>query len=44
MRIESPHIHLLVEPTRIINARRSDRGKLRGCVGIDYDRRASTVS
>src|SRR5882672_8400292 len=36
-----PHIHLLVEPARIIQVRGSDRCKLRGCVGIDHNRRAA---
>ena len=39
--VAGPHIHLRVKPTRIIQARNSDRGKLRDCVGFDDNRRAA---
>ena len=41
VRVGCPHIHLLVEPARIFQARSSDRGKLRGCVGIYHNRRTA---
>src|SRR5437016_2353379 len=41
VRVRCPHIHLRVEPTRIIQARSSDRGKLRDRVGLDRNRRAA---
>ena len=41
MRIGCPHIHLQIEPARIIQARGSNRGKMRGGVGIDDNRRAA---
>jgi hypothetical protein len=41
MRVRCPHIHLRIEPTRIIEARRSDRDKLRVRVGLDHNRRAA---
>ena len=41
MRIGGPHIHLRVEPARIIQARSSDGNKLRDRVRLDRDRRAA---
>jgi hypothetical protein len=41
MRVRCPHIHLRIEPTRIIEARRSDRDKLSVRVGLDHNRRAA---
>lgn len=41
MRVGCPNIHLLVKPTRVIQARRSDRNKLRERVGFAHDRRTA---
>ena len=41
MRVYCPHIHLRSEAARIIQARRSDRDKLRGSVGVAHDGRAA---
>jgi len=41
VRVRYPHIHLRVEPAWIIQARRSDRDKLRGSVGFAHDGRAA---
>jgi len=41
MRVYCPHIHLRSEAARIIQARRSDRDKLRGSVGFAHDGRAA---
>src|SRR5256885_8891190 len=39
--VACPHIHLQAEPAWVIHARSSDRGKLRGSIGIDHNRRAA---
>src|SRR5438132_12288123 len=41
MHVSLPHICLWFEPTRIIQARSSDRDKLRDRVGLDLNRRAA---
>src|SRR5436189_173352 len=41
VRVGCPHIHLRVEPAWIIQARRSDRGKLRDRVGLHHNRYAA---
>src|SRR5947207_15976332 len=41
VRVRCPDIHLRVEPTRIIQARRSDRYDVRGRVGLAHNRRAA---
>ena len=41
MRVTGPHVHLWFEPARIIQARRSDRNKLRNGIGLDHNRRAA---
>src|SRR6266567_2147681 len=41
VRVRYPHIHLRVEPARIVQARGSDRDKLRNRVGIAHNRRAA---
>src|SRR5260370_31287406 len=41
VRVGCPHIELLVEPARIIQARRSDRDNARVRVGLGQNRRAS---
>src|SRR5262245_58249571 len=41
MRVRCPHVHLRVEPTRIIQACGPDRDKVRGRVGLAHDRRAA---
>src|SRR2546426_913075 len=37
VRVGCPHIHLRAEPAWIIQTRGSDRGDLRGRVGVDHD-------
>src|SRR5437667_6101292 len=41
VRVRCPHIHLQGEPARIIQARSSDRDKLRDRVGLRHNRRAA---
>jgi len=41
VRVRGPHIHLRFEPARIIQARGSDRNKLRNGIGLDHNRRAA---
>jgi hypothetical protein len=41
MSVTCPHVHLRFEPARIIQARGSDRNKLRKGIGLDYNRRAA---
>ena len=41
MRVGCPHVHLQIEPARIIQARSSDRDDVRLRVGRDLNRRAA---
>ena len=41
VRVRGPDIHLQIEPTRIIQACRSDRDDMRDCVGLALNRRAA---
>jgi hypothetical protein len=41
MRVTGPYVHLRFEPARIIQARGSDRNKLRNGIGLDHNRRAA---
>ncbi len=41
VRVTCPYVHLQFEPTRIIQARGSDRHKLRNGIGLDHNGRAT---
>jgi hypothetical protein len=41
VRVTCPHVHLRFAPARIIQARGSDRNKLRNGIGLDHNRRTA---